>query len=214
MLKAGLVNPFVESAYKFLQEEVNMEVTRGQLRLETSKATSGEINVALGVAGDAEGIVIYSMSEKTAKAIASALLDDVVPVFNELAESSIAEMGNIITGQAAAGLGTRVYLQAHSTDHHRRERCNDIDRGHPAIGHPDRASRRTHRDLGGFALLQAEITRGRPARTRRLTIRRHPLLRNNHWTRCSYIGKSGTRAGVFPSIREGSFSMPSRSIGV
>jgi chemotaxis protein CheX len=109
MLKAGLVNPFVESAYKFLQEEVNMEVTRGQLRLETSKATSGEINVALGVAGDAEGIVIYSMSEKTAKAIASALLDDVVPVFNELAESSIAEMGNIITGQAAAGLEEHGY---------------------------------------------------------------------------------------------------------
>ncbi|HHY45486.1 MAG TPA: chemotaxis protein CheX [Firmicutes bacterium] len=110
MLKAGLVNPFVESAYKFLQDEVHMEVTRGQLRLETSKATQGEINVALGVAGDAEGIVIYSMSEKVAKAIASALLDDVVPVFNELAESSIAEMGNIITGQAAAGLEEHGYV--------------------------------------------------------------------------------------------------------
>ncbi|MGI6662228.1 MAG: chemotaxis protein CheX [Bacillota bacterium] len=110
MLKAGLVNPFVESAYKFLQDEVRMEVTRGQLRLETSKATQGEINVALGVAGDAEGIVIYSMSEKVAKAIASALLDDVVPVFNELAESSIAEMGNIITGQAAAGLEEHGYI--------------------------------------------------------------------------------------------------------
>ena len=110
MLKAGLVNPFVESAYKFLHDEVHMEVTRGQLRLETSKATQGEINVALGVAGDAEGIVIYSMSEKVAKAIASALLDDVVPVFNELAESSIAEMGNIITGQAAAGLEEHGYV--------------------------------------------------------------------------------------------------------
>ena len=32
MLKAGLVNPFVESAYKFLQDEVRMEVTRGQLQ--------------------------------------------------------------------------------------------------------------------------------------------------------------------------------------
>lgn len=109
MLKAGLVNPFLESAYKFLQNEINMEVTRGQLRLESSKATSGEVNVALGVAGEAEGIVLYSMSEKTAKAIAAALLDEPVPVFNELAESSIAEMGNIITGQAASGLEEHGY---------------------------------------------------------------------------------------------------------
>lgn len=109
-MKASLVNPFVEAAYKFLQEELNMEVTRGQLRLESSKATSGEVNVALGVTGDAEGIVIYSMSEKTAKAIASTLLNEPVPMFSELAESSIAEMGNIITGQAAAGLEEHGYV--------------------------------------------------------------------------------------------------------
>ena len=110
MFKAGLVNPFLDAAYKFLQNELNMEVTRGQLRLESSKATSGEVNVALGVAGDAEGTVIYSMSEKTAKAISASLLNEPVPMFNELAESSIAEMGNIITGQAAAGLEEHGYV--------------------------------------------------------------------------------------------------------
>jgi len=87
MFKAGLVNPFLDAAYKFLQTELNMEVTRGQLRLESTKATSGEVNVALGVAGDAEGTVLYSMSEKTAKGIAANLLGEPVPMFNELAES-------------------------------------------------------------------------------------------------------------------------------
>ncbi len=110
MFRANLVNPFLDAAYKFLQNELNMEVTRGQLRLESSKATSGEVNVALGVAGDAEGTVLYSMSEKTAKTIAAALLTEPVPMFNELAESSIAEMGNIITGQAAAGLEEHGYV--------------------------------------------------------------------------------------------------------
>lgn len=109
MLKAGLINPFLDAAYKFLQTELNMEVTRGQIRLESSKATSGEVNVAVGVAGDAEGNVIYSMSEKTAKSIAAALLKEPVPIFSELAESSIAEMGNIITGQAASGLEEHGY---------------------------------------------------------------------------------------------------------
>ena len=105
MFKAGLVNPFLDAAYKFLQTELNMEVTRGQLRLESTKATSGEVNVALGVAGDAEGTVLYSMSEKTAKGIAANLLGEPVPMFNELAE-----MGNIITGQAAAGLEEHGYI--------------------------------------------------------------------------------------------------------
>jgi chemotaxis protein CheX len=110
VFKANLVNPFLDAAYKFLQNELNMEVTRGQLRLESSKATSGEVNVAIGVAGDAEGTVLYSMSEKTAKTIAATLLTEPVPMFNELAESSIAEMGNIITGQAAAGLEEHGYV--------------------------------------------------------------------------------------------------------
>ncbi len=104
MFRAGLVNPFLESAYSFLKKELSAEVTRGQLRLEESRATSGEVNVAIGVTGDAEGIVIYSMSERTAKAMATAMIGESVPVFEKLAESAIAEMGNIITGQAAIGL--------------------------------------------------------------------------------------------------------------
>jgi len=110
MWKAGLINPFLESAYGFLRSELKVEVTRGQLRLESSKATSGEVNVAIGVTGDAEGIVIYGMSEKTAKGIASVLVGDTVPVFDELAESAIAEMGNIITGRAATGLEEHGYI--------------------------------------------------------------------------------------------------------
>ncbi|HHX10125.1 MAG TPA: chemotaxis protein CheX [Firmicutes bacterium] len=104
MFKAVLINPFLESALCFLKQEISAEATRGQLRLESSRATSGEINVAIGVTGDAEGIVIYSMFERTAKAVASAMIGEPVPVFDQLAESAIAEMGNIITGQATIGL--------------------------------------------------------------------------------------------------------------
>ena len=104
MFRAALVNPFLESALTFLKQELNTEVNRGQLRLEASRSTSGEVSVAIGVTGDAEGIVIYSMAERTAKAMASAMIGEPVPMFDELAESAIAEMGNIITGRAAIGL--------------------------------------------------------------------------------------------------------------
>ncbi len=109
MFKATLVNPFLESAYGFIQDVLNTEVNRGQLRLEQSKTTSGEINVAIGVTGDAEGIVIYCMSERTAKGVAAEMIGAPVPVFDSLAESAIGEMGNIITGQAATGLEAQGY---------------------------------------------------------------------------------------------------------
>ncbi len=82
------------------------------MRLEESRSTSGEVNVAIGVTGDAEGIVLYCMSERTAKAIAGALIGEAIPVFDRLAESAIAEMGgNIITGgQAAIGLEQHGYV--------------------------------------------------------------------------------------------------------
>ncbi len=67
MLRAGLINPFIESAYSFLKQN-RYRGTRGQLRSKRVRATSGEVNVAIGVTGDAEGIAIYSMSERTAKA--------------------------------------------------------------------------------------------------------------------------------------------------
>ena len=44
MLKASLVNPFLESAYSFLTQELGAEVSRGQLRLEESRATSGAVS--------------------------------------------------------------------------------------------------------------------------------------------------------------------------
>lgn len=109
MLKLGLINPFLESAYDFLKDELQIRVERGQLRLDSGKITSGEINVVLGVTGEAKGIVIYSMSEKTAKQIAALLIGEPVPLFDELAESAIAELGNIITGQAAGGLEAQGY---------------------------------------------------------------------------------------------------------
>jgi len=107
VLEAELVNPFLESALAFLKNELNVEVTRGELSLKSSKLTRDEINVVISVTGDAQGTVVYSMSERTAKRVAAMLIGEHVPVFDEMAESAIAEMGNIIAGQATIGLEER-----------------------------------------------------------------------------------------------------------
>jgi chemotaxis protein CheX len=110
MLKASFVNPFIKAALDVLEAECNLKGERGQLRMENSKATSAEVTVIIGVTGDVQGIVLYGMSERTAKALASTMLDVQVPLFDRMAESAIGELGNMITGRAASGLEAVGYV--------------------------------------------------------------------------------------------------------
>lgn len=110
MLKASFVNPFVKAASEVLQAECRLTARRGQLRMATSKATSNEVTVIVGVTGDLQGIVLYGMSERTAKALAAIMSDTQVPIFDSMAESAVAELGNMITGWASSGLEAEGHL--------------------------------------------------------------------------------------------------------
>lgn len=103
-MKAEFVNPFVTSAFQVLQAETRFDVTKGTVSLEESPLVSDEVTVLIGVVGRAQGLVLYGMSEKTAKAIVSAMTGENVAVFDQMAESAVAELGNVITGLASGEL--------------------------------------------------------------------------------------------------------------
>ena len=103
-MKVEFINPFISAAYQVLEAEVGAEVKKGPVFVKKSSCTSKEVTVIIGVTGDVEGAVFYEMSERTAKGIVSEMLGQTVVVFDALAESAIAEMGNVITGLASAGL--------------------------------------------------------------------------------------------------------------
>jgi chemotaxis protein CheX len=104
VLRAELVNPFVEGAIVFFKHEMGIDISRDKPTIESCHSTPGDVTVLTGVTGDTEGIVLYSMNSRTAKNIASELIGSPVPLYDQMAESALAEMGNIITGQAAARL--------------------------------------------------------------------------------------------------------------
>ncbi|NPV69502.1 MAG: chemotaxis protein CheX [Firmicutes bacterium] len=110
MIKAAFVNPFIQAGSQVLTQELNLAVQRGELNLEQSKATSSDVTIMLGVTGDACGIVLYGMSEQTAKGIVGVMVDDRVPIFDEMAESALAELGNLITGMASISLEKEGYI--------------------------------------------------------------------------------------------------------
>lgn len=103
-MKAEFINPFVAAAFQVLQTETKNQVTKGTVLVQETPLASDEVTVLIGVVGRAQGLVLYCMSEKTAKQLVSTMTGENVPVFDRLAESAIAEMGNVITGIASGEL--------------------------------------------------------------------------------------------------------------
>jgi chemotaxis protein CheX len=99
-VKVEFVNPFIKAAGDVLEAELGGEPNRGTLRMQKSAYTTDEVTALVGVAGAVNGIVLYSMSEATAKRIVSRMLGEDVAEFDALAQSGIGELGNVITGRA------------------------------------------------------------------------------------------------------------------
>lgn len=103
-MKAEFVNPFVSAAYQVIQTETRSDVAKGEVILRDSPLVSDEVTVLIGVVGSVQGLVLYGMSEKTAKGLVGAMTGETVPVFDAIAESAVAELGNVITGLASGEL--------------------------------------------------------------------------------------------------------------
>jgi chemotaxis protein CheX len=108
-MKVDFVNPFVDAARSVLETELGVAVNKGTVSLQSSAYTTQDVTVLIGVMGAVQGVVLYGMSQKTALNIVGAMMGQAFPEFDELAQSGIAELGNVITGLAATGLENAGY---------------------------------------------------------------------------------------------------------
>ena len=108
-MKAEFVNPFASAMLMVFQKEFGMNVMRDSLALQQGPLRGADVNTIIGVTGQLEGQVIYTFDERVALRIASALMGEAVEELDELAKSAVAELGNIITGNAAIGLSENGY---------------------------------------------------------------------------------------------------------
>jgi chemotaxis protein CheX len=108
-MNVQFLNPFVEAAVEVLQAETKIQMKRGALLLEKGPYKSDDITVVIGLVGHVEGTVFYSMSVATAKSLASRMLGEPVETFDSLAQSGIAELGNVVTGRASIKLAEAGY---------------------------------------------------------------------------------------------------------
>lgn len=101
---ADWILPFVRGATATLSHELGVTPRVGPVSEIRAPLTSAGVSVLLTVTGAFRGVVVYDMDEPTALAIASTLAEIRFLEFDELAESAVAELGNVITGQAGVEL--------------------------------------------------------------------------------------------------------------
>jgi chemotaxis protein CheX len=108
-MNVKFLNPFIEAAYETLLADAKTKIRRGELTLKNEPFVTNDVTVILSMIGKVEGLVFYSMDERTALSLASSMLGDELSEFNELAQSGIAEMGNVITGMASGKIADAGY---------------------------------------------------------------------------------------------------------
>jgi len=109
-MKAEFINPFASAVMTVFLKEFGMNVMREQLDLHSKGPLTGsDVNTIIGVTGQLEGQVIYTFEEKVAVRIASALIGETVDGLDDMAKSAVAELTNVMTGNAAISLSENGY---------------------------------------------------------------------------------------------------------
>jgi chemotaxis protein CheX len=108
-MNVKFLNPFVNSAREILSHEMHETVERGDLCLESGLYLSDDVTVIISLVGAVDGIVFFSMSNESAIQLASALMGERFEILDKLAQSGIAELGNVITGHASMKLAEAGY---------------------------------------------------------------------------------------------------------
>lgn len=96
------LNSFENVIYEIMNEKVNKE----ELYIKENRNNRGDVLVSIGVTGDVKGYLIIDMTESVAKHIASKMMFDMkVDEMNEMVQSAICELSNMIAGSVAVNFG-------------------------------------------------------------------------------------------------------------
>ena len=99
-MNVNLLNPFIQAAVEVLKAEVSTDVSRGEITLQKSSLTSDDITVLINLIGDVYGVVMYGMPMSTGLDMVSSIMGQQFTELNPLAQSGVAELGNVISGRA------------------------------------------------------------------------------------------------------------------
>jgi chemotaxis protein CheX len=103
-MNVKILNPFLEAAAEVLKAEIGISPVRGALSLQKSSLATDQVTVLISIIGQIQGVVLYGMSKQTSLAFVSRILGQEFTEFDNLAQSGIGELGNVVSGKATVNL--------------------------------------------------------------------------------------------------------------
>jgi chemotaxis protein CheX len=101
-MDARFINPVIDAFREILPQLGFSDIQRGNIRVGTNSVESLGVTVIIGMTKDIRGNVAYNLTEATAMTVASTMMGGMpVPQFDDLPQSAISELVNMVTANAA-----------------------------------------------------------------------------------------------------------------
>ena len=95
------INPLLKASVKVIQDACRMDVTIGRPSIAQAAFTDDELLILMGITGEMKGQAILDFPNTSALKIASAMCMMELPQLDELAQSALCELCNMVMGNTA-----------------------------------------------------------------------------------------------------------------
>ena len=95
------INPLLKASVKVIQDACRMDVTIGRPSIAQAAFTDDELLILMGITGEMKGQAILDFPNASALKIASAMCMMELPQLDELAQSALCELCNMVMGNTA-----------------------------------------------------------------------------------------------------------------
>ena len=103
-MDANHVNPFLKAVELVFGQLGICGIRKGEIKIKDEMYVERDITAFLGIVGEIKGNVSYSFDFQTAMKIVSHMVGMPVTELREFERSALAELANMITGNAVGGL--------------------------------------------------------------------------------------------------------------
>ena len=102
-MNAEYINLFISAVTQVFEETTQTSLNIGRKGVRSGMGYEKNVVVLIGITGEARGSITLSMDVEYAKGVASKMMCGMpVDVFDEMPQSAIREMGNMMMGRVAS----------------------------------------------------------------------------------------------------------------
>ncbi|KKO50948.1 chemotaxis protein CheX [Paenibacillus sp. DMB20] len=101
-MKAEVINPFLESARHVIEQVMQVSPSTGNLGVREITRIDDHIWILIGMTGQMSGDIVFGLHEQVALRMVSVMMGGyVLTEMDEMGQSAISELGNMISGNAS-----------------------------------------------------------------------------------------------------------------